>query len=276
MGQIVEIGPVAGKAAPGEFSPAALLTSPGGIIIANASGVPVQLAPPSRGAILIANSTPLPAWLARPSAGLFLGSDGSDVIGRYAPGHLLFSDNGSTYTGNGSTTPETHLLSGGAAVSCFPAAIAVGDMFRVRAHGSIRISSGTASTFRVRCYYGTYAFMDITTNGTVTAGTARRAWMVELEMVVTGIAGANSGEIRVMGTRSGLFAQNTPSVAADSFDGVSANAGAYEVSDAGALTPTVATNAAQNFDITVVHGNNQTTQTTVLNMVQVRYYPKNY
>lgn len=153
MGSFQEIGTNVGQAAPGESSPAALLTSRGQIIVCNSAGVPVALA--------------------RPAAGLFLGSDGSDTLGRYPPGYLLARDAGGAGTPLNTVT-ETSVLNSTMA-GALPAFVAAGDRVNLRAFGGVVMGATAGVTFNV--YAGA---TKIVTGSASTTLTAIRGWMLDL------------------------------------------------------------------------------------------------
>lgn len=167
MGQLLEIGASAGKAAPGEYSPPALLTTAGQVLGRNASGV---------GQI-------------------------------YVPGYLLTNDLGRAYTGDGATTPETSILLGGTALSnLIPAAAAVGDSFDVNLRGTFLNNSGSGRTITINVYYGAYQMVSVTSASLTTSATAR-IWSVDLKAVIEVVGAGSSGKIRLVAQRIGFNAQ---------------------------------------------------------------------
>jgi hypothetical protein len=192
----------------------------------------------------------------------------------YPPGYLAVDDDGATYTGNGSTTPETSLLSTGAAIAngflIPPAGSVKGDSHLVVLAGTILNSSGGGLTDRLRVYFGTDAIVDATTPSLTSNATAR-TWMMQFWLRIVTAAGAGAGSIRLGGIRSGIDAGNSAGTGWGSIA-----SGGFANTDGAASTPASATNIAQSFHVTSTHSGSSASMTTKLNYCQVRTYHKNY
>lgn len=155
MGQLLDVGTQPGNAAPGEYSPSALLTTRGGIIVCNSAGVPVAVA--------------------RGAAGTFIGSDGSDTLPRYPPGYLLARDNGGAGTPL-NTTSETTVLNA-VMTGALPAFVAVGDRVNLRAWGIAAFA--IIGTLTLNVYGGATKIAAGSASGNFAAGVPR-AWQLDL------------------------------------------------------------------------------------------------
>lgn len=155
MASFTQIGDNAGEAAPGEYGPRALLTARGDTIVRDSTGVPVRLA--------------------LPAAGTFLGSDGTDLLGRKPPGYLLARDNGGAATPL-NTTAETSILNSTMA-GALPAFVAIGDRVNLRAWGAA--SFGGTGTLLFNVYAGATKIVTGSASGNYTVGSTR-GWLLDL------------------------------------------------------------------------------------------------
>lgn len=254
MGHFVEIGDNAGEAAPGEYSPHAMLTTRGDIIVRDSTGVPVRKA--------------------LGAAGLFAGSDGTDLLYRYPPGYPTLTDLGKTYTGDGASNPETSILNGGAAISAvYPAGVAIGDAFDISLRGNFLNNSGSNKTVLINLYYGSYVLMAVTTPNLTTSATTR-VWGCDLRVVVEVVGAGSAGKVRLFGQRYGL--DGIAPAATGWVNPSAATQWGYNDGVTSGTNASLVTNAAGAFNVTATHSTNANTIATTLSLCQVRWLPKNY
>lgn len=244
MGQLLDLGDQAGKAAPGEYGPRALLNARGSTIVRDSTGKPVELV--------------------LPAAGLFLGSDGTDLKGRYPPGYLTANDLGAAYS---NSAAETTVLAGGDIANVFPAGVAVGDAVHIRAAGTWLNNSGGTQTLLLNVYMGS-TIIAAFTSAAVSASATTRNWQLDVEVIYSIIGGAGAGAIRpivgfMVPTALGTGVQNV-------------NSGTTTLGFNGAASQTIATNAAATGNLKATTSNGTATTTVTCNIFRARYFPKNY
>jgi hypothetical protein len=248
-----KIGKKTGQAAPAEYSPDSLLTT--------------------RGDTIRRDSTGHAARYALPPAGQFLGSDGTDTLGRTPPGYP-FVDLGRAYTP--SSTNEGSLLNAGAATTgLFAAGVAVGDMWEIFLGGTLLNNSGTSTfTSRLRVYFGAFAIGDVTTPG-LTSNAGTRPWMWRLRVYLETLGAAGTGTLRVAAQRAGLDGLLATNTAYISYVGTGGYTEQQATTTGTSASPALITNAASDFNVTATHSNATASMTTTLTEGLVRYYPKN-
>lgn len=210
-------------------------------------------------------------------AGMVLSSSGLWV---YPPGFLEKYDKGTPYTGNGSTTPETSILTGSAALAgvfrVHPTLGAqIGDKHVISVRGRSLNNSGT-NTFKdtIACYFGAYQLFTIQ-NQNMTSNASPRPFGFDVEVEIDVVGAANTGQIKMKGLRVGLDgvllgveAANTPTWYAMATNNINWLSGASPGTNASLVT-----NAAQAFNVTSTHSSNTASMTTTLDFAEVRYYP---
>lgn len=199
----------------------------------------------------------------------YSGGDYSNV----APG-TPFIDLGKSYVGNGSTTPETSILNGGAAIAAvFPAGVSVGDFWTIRLRFTLLNNSGTNTyTSRIRTYFGAYPIDDVTSQ-TLTSSATTRICGIDLTVVVETLGAGGVGTLRVSGRRFGL---DTSIGVGTGFRTIAGNVYAEKVSESTGTSaaPALVTNAAQALNVTATHSNATALMTTALTECIINYFPK--
>ena len=198
---------------------------------------------------------------------------GQAAPGERLPGFALVADIGATYTNDNATTPETSLMSTGAAIAdAFPAAKNIGDSYDILVAGTFLNTSGSNKTNRIRIYHGAFAIFDQTT-GLLSSNAATRNWWVRLTVMVSVVGTTSTGNLRVFGDAYG-FGSAIPGTGAG-WNSTATNMASSNGGEATGTSANLATNAARDFNVTCVHSAAGTSLSTVMNLCVVRQFPKN-